>query len=114
AVERVEQSSKVGLIKRQRHRVDGEISPVLVVYQCAIFHNRLAGIGAVGFFPCTHKFDLHIAVPKGCCTEVLIYGHLYVQPTTNTRGKIDTTTYHHHVDIVPEIAVHDPVPHIPP
>ena len=59
SVERVYQFAKAVAIQTDGHGIDSEVAAVLVVFQRAVLHDRLAGVVAVAFLAGTNKLNLY-------------------------------------------------------
>ncbi len=57
AVEGVDQIAEAIGHERNRHRVDGKVAPVLVVLQCAVLNDGLAGVGPIALFAGGHELQ---------------------------------------------------------
>ena len=82
--------------------IDGKITAVLVILQCTVLYNRLAGIVCIRFFSCTHKLNFRTIVLQLCRTEILEDGNMRPTPQTLTQrlGHGNATAYHHHINIL--------------
>ena len=81
--------------------IDGEVAPVLVIFERTVFDHRLARVVAVTFLAGSHKFHFqpfifHLRRPEiaehrnvGLAPQLLLQGigHLYA------------AAHHHHVDV---------------
>ena len=65
--------------------IDGKITAVLVILQCTVLYNRLAGIVCIRFFSCTHKLNFRTIVLQLCRTEILEDGNMRPTPQTLTQ-----------------------------
>src|SRR5690606_38680288 len=61
-VERIHQGAIVAGIQRYGHGVDGEVTPLLIVFQSTIFHHWLSRIRAIGFLSRADKLEIHVIV----------------------------------------------------
>ena len=57
-IERVYEFAEAVVVQTDGHRVDGEVTPVLVVFQRSVFHDGFARVAAVALAPRTDKLDL--------------------------------------------------------
>ena len=57
SIKRVDEIAKVGFRQTDTHGIDRKVTPVLIIFQRSIFHNRLPRLAPVRFFTSTHKLD---------------------------------------------------------
>ena len=101
SAERVYKIAVILFLQGECKGVDSKVPALLVILQCTVFHNRLAGIAVVGFLPCSHELYLISAVPKHCGTEVLEHAHLAVDFLSHGLGYLYSAAFHNYVYIVP-------------
>ena len=100
ASERVHQLAEAVLLERERHRIDREVTALLVVLQRAVLDYGLAGLAAVGFAPRPHELYLVGAVMQHRGPEVLEIGYLVPGPPADLHGEVYATAFHDYVDVV--------------
>ena len=57
SIEGINEFAKSICIQANRYGVDGEITAVLVVLQCAVFYNGLSAVTIITFTACANKFN---------------------------------------------------------
>ena len=102
AVERIHQLAEALAVQADGHRVDGEVAPLLVVLQRAVFHDGFARVVAVALLAGTHELHLLAAPMDLRGTEVA--EHTHVRSTTHAPGHGlghgYATPDDHHVDVL--------------
>ena len=71
SAEWVYQFAETFFVEAYRHCIDGEITSVLVVFQCSVFHYRLAAVVAIRLFSGTDKLHFRVFELHLCCSEIL-------------------------------------------
>ena len=102
AIERVDKFAEMGRIQTHGQGVNGEISAVLIVFQCAIFHMRFARIVAVALLACAHKFHFHVTIFHLRCAKVFKHAEVgfLAQRLLQRVGHLYATAHDHHIDVV--------------
>jgi len=54
--EGIHEFSEAALVETDSHGIDGEVTAVLVVFQCAVLHYRIARFAVVAFLSRSHEF----------------------------------------------------------
>ena len=117
AAEGIYQRAEVALTEAESHRIDGKVPPQLVLFQGAVFHDRLAGFAVVGFLPRPHEFHLGTAVMQHRRSEIAEHAHVAGMFLAGRyfRGhgfrQVDAAPLHHDVDII-VLAAQEAVSHI--
>ena len=101
-VERVYQFSEACLVQADCHGIDGEVSAVLVIFQRAVFHYRLAAVVAIRLLACTHKLHFRILELDLCRTEVLEnrYMRTSSQLLSESLSHFNSASYHHYIYVL--------------
>ena len=106
--ERIHQGAEVLFLKREGHRVYGEVPAQLVVFEGAVLHNGIAGFAPVGFLARTHELYLIPFEMQHGSAEVLEIRYVLAGFLANCLGKVDAAAFHYYIDVVagaPEEAV---------
>ena len=101
AVERIDQFAETPFVQANRHRIDGEIATILVVFECTVFDNRFSRVTLVTFAASTHEFHFksprfHLRCPKVFeNTQMRLFAEFFLQ----LLGHANPTSDHHHIDV---------------
>ena len=102
AVKRIYQLAIATRIQADGQSIDGEVPPILVILQRAVFHHRLARIVRIRLLAGSDKFHFPVVVFHLCRPEVLEYGHMCstAQPFAQGLRHGNAATYHHHINVL--------------
>ena len=99
AAERVFQLSERIAVERPGQRIDGKVTPQLVVAQGTRLHDRFAGIPRIGLLSGTDELHLHSFRTEHSCTERLENRHIGACLPSQGFSYIDAASHDDHVDI---------------
>ena len=94
ASERIDQRSEILLLKAESHRIYREISSELIVLQCTVLNDRLAGIPAIRLLSRSDKLDLYALELEHGSSEVLEHRHIAVYTLSDRLGQFNSASLH--------------------
>ena len=101
STEGVEQEPIAIFIETDGEGVDGEISAILIVFQCAILYDGVSALAMIRLFPCAYKLQFHLASLHLCRTEIAEYRKMGASKSfMDSFGQRYSRTDHNYVDIL--------------
>ena len=99
--EGVHQLAEPALIQADGKCIDGKITTVLIILQCAVFHDGLARIVAVALTASAHKLHLHLSHLHLGGAEIAENRKVGLSPQLflQAASHIDAAAHDHHVDV---------------
>ena len=100
-VEGIDKLAETVFIQADSHRVDGEIAAILVIFECAVFHDRVARLAHIRFLACSYKFQFEIAKFNLGCAVSGEYAQSFpmVKALCHFGGKLNTASDSNKIDI---------------
>ena len=101
AAERIDQIAEGVGLKRKSHRIDREVTSLLVVLESAVLHYGLAGLAAVGLLAGADELDLHVTPLHLSGTEILEYGQRTSLPSLmESLGHLNAAAHNDNIYII--------------
>ena len=101
-IERIYEFTKSVFVQTDSHGIDGEIAPVLIIFQGTVFHNRLSGIMVITLLTGTDKLHFHIIILHLSCSEISEHRkmRLLSKYFFQSRSHLDTAAHNNDINII--------------